>query len=119
MMGQANVFFRYFPEKIQAAIDRYQGESKRLFRVLDGHLATHEYLAGDYSIADIATWAWVRIYRWSGVPIDDLPHLRRWLDQIKARPAVQRGIEQPPSQLEARMQDEAAPPRVSPHRARE
>ena len=108
MMGQANVFFRYFPEKIQAAIDRYQGESKRLFRVLDGHLATHDYLAGDYSIADIATWAWVRIYRWSGVPIDDLPHLRRWLDQIKARPAVQRGIEQPPSQLEARLQDEAA-----------
>jgi len=60
MMGQANVFFRYFPEKIQPAIDRYQGESKRLFRVLDGHLKDHEYLAGDYSIADIANWAWVR-----------------------------------------------------------
>ena len=54
MMGQANVFYRYFPEKIQSVIDRYQGESRRLFRVLDGHLKDHEYLAGDYSIADIA-----------------------------------------------------------------
>ncbi|MBV5345776.1 MAG: glutathione S-transferase N-terminal domain-containing protein, partial [Rhodoferax sp.] len=54
MMGQANIFFRYFPEKIQAAIDRYQGESKRLFRVMDTHLAHNEYLADDYSIADIA-----------------------------------------------------------------
>ena len=97
MMGQANVFFRYFPEKIPAAIDRYQGECKRLFRVLDGHLADHEYLAGDYSIADIANWAWVRTHRWSGVPIDDLPHLQRWVEAIRARPAVQKGILMPPS----------------------
>jgi GST-like protein len=62
MMEQANVFFRYFPEKIQPAIDRYQGESKRLFRVLDGHLKDHEYLAGDCSIADIANRAWVRTH---------------------------------------------------------
>ncbi len=100
MMGQANVFFRYFPEKIPAAIDRYQGESKRLFRVLDGQLADHEYLAGDYSIADIANWAWVRTHRWSGVEIDDLPHLRRWRDAIRARPAVARGIEMPPSRID-------------------
>ncbi|MEO7493363.1 MAG: glutathione S-transferase N-terminal domain-containing protein [Massilia sp.] len=97
MMGQANVFYRYFPEKIQPAIDRYQGESKRLFRVLDARLAEHEYLAGDYSIADIANWAWVRTHNWSGVPIDDLPHLRRWVDQIAARPAVRKGILMPPS----------------------
>ena len=97
MMGQANVFFRYFPEKIQPAIDRYQGESKRLFRVLDTHLQQHEYLAGDYSIADIANWAWVRTHRWSGVPIDDLPHLQRWVEAIRARPAVQKGILMPPS----------------------
>jgi len=97
MMGQANVFYRYFPEKIPAAIDRYQGESRRLFRVLDGHLKDHEYLAGDYSIADIANWAWVRTHKWSGVAVDDLPHLQRWLDVIRARPAVQRGILQPPS----------------------
>ncbi|HQC81690.1 MAG TPA: glutathione S-transferase N-terminal domain-containing protein, partial [Accumulibacter sp.] len=57
MMGQANVFLRYFPEKIQPAIDRYQGECRRLFRVLDGHLQQHDYLADDYSIADIANWA--------------------------------------------------------------
>ena len=99
MMGQANVFYRYFPEKISAAIDRYQGESKRLLRVLDGHLQQHEYLAGDYSIADIAHWAWVRTHRWSGVEIDDLPHLQRWLEAIRTRPAVQRGINAPPSEL--------------------
>jgi len=100
MMGQANVFFRYFPEKIPAVIDRYQGESKRLFRVLDGQLKDHEFLAGDYSIADIANWAWVRTHRWSGVEMDDLPHLKRWRDAIRARPAVQRGIEQPPSKVD-------------------
>src|SRR3990167_3751973 len=92
MMGQANVFFRYFPEKIQPAIDRYQNESKRLFTVLDGHLKDNEYLAGDYSIADIANWSWVRTHKWSGVEIDDLPNLQRWLDLIAARPAAQKGI---------------------------
>jgi glutathione S-transferase/GST-like protein len=100
MMGQANVFYRYFPEKIQPAIDRYQGESKRLFRVLDGHLKDHEYLAGDYSIADIANWAWVRTHRWSGVEVEDLPHLMRWLSAIRARPAVQKGIASPPSTVD-------------------
>jgi glutathione S-transferase/GST-like protein len=97
MMGQANVFFRYFPEKIQPAIDRYQGECRRLFRVLDGQLEHHEFLAGDYSIADIANWAWVRTHRWSGVEVDDLPNLKRWLAAIRARPAVQKGIDTPPS----------------------
>lgn len=100
MMGQANVFYRYFPEKIQPAIDRYQAEGRRLFEVLDGQLAHHEWLAGDYSIADIANWAWVRTHRWSGISIDGLPHLRRWRDAIRARPAVQRGIERPPSKLD-------------------
>ncbi len=99
MMGQANVFYRYFPEKIQPAIDRYQGECRRLFRVLDGRLAQHEYLAGEYSIADIANWAWVRTHRWSGVDTEGLPHLQRWIGQIRQRPAVQRGIERPPSNV--------------------
>ena len=99
MMGQANVFYRYFPEKIQPAIDRYQGECRRLFRVLDGHLAQHEFLAGEYSIADIANWAWVRTHRWSGVDTEGLPHLQRWIGQIRQRPAVQRGIERPPSNV--------------------
>jgi glutathione S-transferase/GST-like protein len=100
MMGQANVFFRYFPEKLQPAIDRYQGETRRLFVVLDRQLARHEYLAGDYSIADIANWAWVRTHRWSGVAVDDLPHLKRWLDAVGARPAAQRGIQRPPSAID-------------------
>ena len=99
MMGQANVFHRYLAEKIPLAIDRYQGETRRLFRVLDHQLAQHEYLANDeYSIADIANWAWVRTHRWSGVEVDDLPHLKRWLAAVRARPAVQRGIERPPSE---------------------
>jgi glutathione S-transferase len=97
MMGQANVFARYFPEKIPAAIDRYQRESRRLFEVLDGHLASNEYLAGDYSIADIANWSWVHIHEWPGVDITGLDHLKRWIDRIAARPAVQRGRQVPPS----------------------
>jgi GST-like protein len=108
MMGQANVFYRYYPEKIQPAIDRYQGECKRLFGVLDGHLKEHEFLAGDYSIADIANWAWVRTHRWSGVAVDDFPHLQRWLDQIRSRPAVQRGILSPPSSIDSRDKDDSA-----------
>ncbi len=95
MMGQANVFHRYFPEKIQPAIDRYQNESRRLFEVLDRRLADHEWLAGDYSIADIAHWCWVRTHRWSGVNIEGLDHLKRWMDAMKARPACRRGVEVP------------------------
>jgi glutathione S-transferase/GST-like protein len=107
MMGQANVFYRYFPEKIQPAIDRYQGESRRLFTVLDGHLRDHEFLAGDYSIADIAAWPWVRIYDWSGVSVEGLPHLQRWLDAIRQRPAVQRGLAMPPSERDLSADKEA------------
>jgi glutathione S-transferase len=95
MMGQANVFFRYFPEKIQPAIDRYQNECRRLFEVLDGRLAGHEWLAGDFSIADIANWSWVRTHKWSGVSVDGLDHLQRWMRQMSARPACQRGVEVP------------------------
>jgi GST-like protein len=99
MMGQVNVFFRYLSEKIQPAIDRYQAEVRRLFEVLDTRLAVHEFLAGDYSIADIANWAWVRTHRWSGLEIDDLPNLQRWKRRLAARPAVQRGIDVPPRSL--------------------
>ena len=96
MMGQANVFYRYFPEKIPAAIERYQKEGRRLFEVLDGHLAHHEYLADEYSIADIATWPWVRIYDWSGISIEGLPHLQAWMARMEAKPACQKGISIPP-----------------------
>lgn len=96
MMGQANVFVRYFPEKIPAAIDRYLRESRRLFEVLDRHLADNEYLAGDYSIADIANWSWVHIYDWPGIDIGGLDNLKRWMDVIAARPSVKKGIVTPP-----------------------
>ncbi|MFO0411309.1 MAG: glutathione S-transferase family protein [bacterium] len=102
MMGQANVFHRYFPEKIQVVIDRYQGESGRLFGVLDRQLADHEWLAGDYSIADIANWCWVRTHKWSGVDIAPFEHLQRWVAAIAARPAAQAGIKVP-FDLEAMM----------------
>ena len=107
MMGQANVFFRYFPEKIQPAIDRYQNESRRLFEVLDRRLGESEWLADDFSIADIANWCWVRTYKWSGVSIEGLANLRRWLDVMKMRPACQRGIEVP-FRIESLVEDEKA-----------
>jgi glutathione S-transferase len=91
MMGQANVFYRYAPEKIQYAIDRYQRECRRLFEVLNHQLKDHEYLAGDYSIADIANWSWGHTYKWSGVSIEGLQHFERWIEAIRARPAVERG----------------------------
>jgi GST-like protein len=95
MMGQANVFFRYWPEKLQPVIDRYQHESRRLFAVLDARLAESEYLAGEFGIADIANWCWVRIHGWSGVPVEGLDHLQRWLAAMEARPACQRGVRVP------------------------
>ncbi|BFT31748.1 glutathione S-transferase N-terminal domain-containing protein [Alteromonas sp. D210916BOD_24] len=95
MMGQANVFYRYLEEKIPVAIDRYQNEVRRLFTVLDSHLAHHEYLADDYSIADMANWCWVRTYEWSGVSIEGLDNLIRWKNSIEARPAARRGVEIP------------------------
>lgn len=95
MMGQANVFYRYFPERIQPAIDRYHGEVKRLFGVLDSHLGKHEWLAGDYSIADIANWCWTRTARWSGVDPEPYGNLARWHRAIAGRSAAQRGIAVP------------------------
>jgi GST-like protein len=95
MMGQANVFYRYLPEKIEIAIRRYQTEVRRLFEVLETQLVNTEYLAGDYGIADIANWCWVRGHRWSGVDVDGLPGLQRWLAAIDARPAAQKGIKVP------------------------
>jgi GST-like protein len=95
MMGQANVFFRAFPEKIQPAIDRYQNECRRLFEVLDARLNDSEWLADDYSIADIANWCWTRIHYWSGVELDGLDAMQRWMAAMEARPACQRGVEVP------------------------
>ena len=107
MMGQANVFFRYFPEKIQPAIDRYLNESRRLFEVLNTHLEKNEWLAGDYSIADIANWCWVRTHKWSGVSIDGLNHLERWKDAMYEQPGMLKGIKVPVEiDIEKRLKDE-------------
>ncbi len=95
MMGQANVFYRYFPEKIQPAIDRYQNECRRLFEVLDVRLGQSEWLADDYSIADIANWCWVRTYKWSGVSRDGLENLDRWMSVMKEQPGMSKGVEVP------------------------
>jgi len=95
MMGQANVFFRYWQEKFPAVIDRYQNEGRRLFEVLDGRLEQAEYLADEFSIADIANWAWVRTFPWSGISVDGLEHLQRWLAAMERRPASQRGLRVP------------------------
>ena len=95
MMGQANVFFRYMPEKIPTAIDRYQNECRRLFEVLDNNLKNNEWVAGEYSIADIANWCWVRTHNWSGVSIDGLEHLDRWKNAMYEQPGMKAGIKVP------------------------
>jgi GST-like protein len=96
IMGQANVFYRYFPEKIPAAIDRYQHEGRRLLSVLDGRLAGRAYICDEYSIADIAAWPWAVTHSWSGIDITGLDHLQSWLERMAARPAVVRGRNIPP-----------------------
>lgn len=103
MQGQANVFYRYFPEKIPAVIDRYQHESRRLFEVIDKQLEGKEWLCGDYSIADIANACWISIHEWSGVSIEGLDNLDRWLQAFLARPAVILGANNPPR---AKQEDE-------------
>jgi len=96
MMGQANVFFRYFPEKIPAVIERYHNEVKRLFSVLDKQLENQDYLTGNnYTIADIANWSWVHIAYWGGVEINEFKHLNNWVERIAQRPAAQKGINIP------------------------
>jgi len=105
MMGQANVFFRYFPEKIQPAIDRYQNEGRRLFEVLDTHLKDHEWLAGEFSIADIANWCWVRTHKWSGINLEGLDNLDRWIKAMYEQPGMVKGIEVP-VKIESMLDDE-------------
>jgi GST-like protein len=93
MFGQANHFRRYSKEKIQYAIDRYTSESNRLTGVLDKRLAEARYTAGkEYSISDIAIFPWMRGADQRGVNLDEYSHVKRWFDEINARPAVQRGV---------------------------
>lgn len=97
MQGQAVVFERYFPEDVPAARQRYHNETRRLYEVLDSHLTQHEWLADEFSIADIANWSWIRSHKWARVPTEGLEHLRRWMDAMAARPGCQRGVLVPPS----------------------
>ncbi len=101
MLGQAHHFRMYAPEKIEYAFNRYTNEATRLYRVVDKQLSQHEYLAGDYSIADMATFPWLRYHENQGQKLEDYPHLKRWYDGLEARPAVQRGL--------AILKDEAKP----------
>ena len=112
MQGQAHVFYRYAPVKIDYAIGRYQRETRRLYEVLDRQLERHEFLAGDYSIADIASWSWVQAYQWAGVSIEGLVNLQRWLDAIGKRPAVLRG-KAVPEAIDYEKEEEALRQRVS------
>jgi GST-like protein len=95
MLGQAHHFRRYAPEPIAYAIDRYTNEARRLYRVMDRRLGEAEYLAGEYSVADIASFPWIRPYRRQGQDLEDYPNLKRWFDAIDNRPAVQRGLQVP------------------------
>ncbi len=95
IMGQVNVFVHYFPEKLPAVIARYKNESRRLLEVLDGQLSRNEWLAGEYSIADIANWCWAHTFYYSDVDVSGLEHLARWSAAIESRPAVLRGRDVP------------------------
>ncbi len=92
MQGQANVFFRYLDRKIPLAISRYQNECRRLYEILDKQLEKNEWICGDYSLADIANWPWIRIYFWAGIDITNLDNLTRWMSQMEERPACKAGI---------------------------
>jgi len=95
MFGQTHHFRRFAPEPIPYAVERYTKETQRLYGVLDQRLGQAEYLAGDYSIADIATYPWTARHEWQGVTLADYPNVKRWFDAIAARPAVQRGMAVP------------------------
>ncbi len=100
MQGQANVFYRYAPDKIQYAIDRYHNETERLYGVLDRQLSENEFISGEYSIADIAHWPWINAHDWSGVGLEQFPNLARWHEQVGKRHAVIKGKNVPVSTTE-------------------
>ena len=95
MFGQVHHFLRAAKEPVPYAIERYSNETRRLYAVLDERLEAHDYLADEYSIADIATYPWTARYEWHKTRLEDFPHVKRWFDAISARPAVQRGMRVP------------------------
>ncbi|MFT4101802.1 MAG: glutathione S-transferase N-terminal domain-containing protein [Burkholderiaceae bacterium] len=92
MAGQNGHFLLYANEKIPYAIERYGNEVRRLYRVLDEALADSEYVAGDYSIADIACFPWIMTHKAQGLTLEDYPHVKRWFATVRARPRVQAGL---------------------------
>ena len=95
MQGQAVAFVRYFPEEVPQAISRYCNESRRLYEVLDRQLSRSDYLTGEYSIADIANYSWVRSYYWARVDIEGLDNLQTWMQRMADKPGIQKGCEVP------------------------
>jgi GST-like protein len=95
MFGQAHHFLRAAPEPVPYAIERYTTEARRLYKVLDQQLQGQPYLAGDYSIADIATYPWIARHEWHKVDLGDFPGVKQWFERVGARPAVQRGMAVP------------------------
>lgn len=93
MMGQAQHFFRYAPEPVPYGIARYQGESRRLLKVLDERLLGRDFICGDYSIADMASFPWIRIHKLTGLTLDEFPQVQAWYGRVRARPAVGRGVD--------------------------
>ncbi|HYA21450.1 MAG TPA: glutathione S-transferase N-terminal domain-containing protein [Burkholderiales bacterium] len=95
IFGQAHHFLRFAPQPVPYAIERFSAETVRLYEVLQRHLAQHEYLAGQYSVADIATFPWVARFEWHKISLENYPSVRRWFDIVGARPAVRRGMAVP------------------------
>ncbi len=95
MLGQVHHFVKYNPGKAPYAEERYTKEAHRLYGVLDRHLADKEYMAGDYSIADIATWPWISRFEWQQIDLAKYPNVKRWYVAIANRPAVQKGYQVP------------------------
>ena len=113
MLGQAHHFRLYAPEKLQYAIDRYTNEARRIYNVIDKRLGEAAYLAGEYSIADIAVYPWLVPHNMQGQNLDDTPNLKRWYEEMRSRPAVQRGFAAMAEEV-AKMR-EAASARQRPH----
>jgi GST-like protein len=95
MFGQTHHFLRAAPERVEYAIERYGKETRRLYAVMDRHLAGREWLGSEYSVADIATYPWVARYDWHKVDLAEFPQVRRWFDVVGSRPAVQKGMKIP------------------------
>ena len=95
MLGQAHHFRRFAPDPVPYAIERYTNETRRLYGVLDKRLGEAAFLAGDYSIADIATFPWAARHEWQGIELAEFPNVKRWYDAIASRPAVAKGMAVP------------------------